>query len=148
MLDRPRRHHYLFAHRELPSAAFRFGADLVSAARDGRLTLDTVWVRVGEGLPEPDRLTPEGLSVSCRRLQDRDVLLVTLPAPQAPTEAYFAAIVVPALRYFTLEDAYRPVDGARYTVLGEWTDAGIHVNHGAGPPPEPEPFLAAISRLS
>lgn len=150
MLDRPRHHHYLFAHRELASAAHRFGADLVAAARDGRLTLATVWDRVGETVPEPERLPSTGLATSHHPLERHEVLLVTLPAPDAPTEAYFTAVTVSTvdgqLRYLTLESAYSPVDGARYTVLGEWTDNGSHINHGAGPEPRPELFLAAVRR--
>jgi hypothetical protein len=29
-------------------------------------------------------------------------------------------------------------------VLGEWTDNGSHVNHGPGPQPRPDLFLAAV----
>lgn len=144
MLERPRHHHYVFAHRELPSAAFRFGADLVTAAREGRLTLATVWDRVGETVPPDDRLPSDGLDVAYHALAGQDVLLVTLPAPDAPTEAHFVALVGDPVRFFTLEDAYSPLDGSRYTVLGEWTDSGSHVNHGPGPAPEPGLFLAAI----
>jgi hypothetical protein len=147
--DEPRRLHYFFAHRELPSAAYRFGADLVAAARDGRLTLGSVWDRVGEELEDPR--PSDGLDVAYHAIDGYGILLVTLPAPAAPTEAHFAAIVLStvdgAVRYFTLEDAYSPVDGSRYTVLGSWTEEGSHVNLGPGPLPRAELFLAALQRL-
>jgi hypothetical protein len=145
VLDRPRHHHYAFAHRELASAAFRFGADLVTAAQEGRLTLATVWDRVGETVPPDDRMPSDGLSSAYHALAGHDVLLVTLPAPDAPTEAHFVAVVGDPVRFFTLEDAYSPLDGSRYTVLGEWTEGGSHVNHGPGPQPRPDLFLAAIA---
>jgi hypothetical protein len=146
MPDGPRRHHYVFAHRELPAAAYRFGADLVAAARDGRLTLGPVWDRIGAGLPDP--LPSDGLDVAYHELGRYEVLLVTLPSPAGHTEAHFAAILLSTVdgevRYYTLEDAYSPFDGDRYTVLGEWTADGTHVNHGPGPLPSAELFLAAI----
>jgi hypothetical protein len=148
MSDGPRRHHYLFAHRELPSAAFRFGADLVAAGREGRLTLDNVWHRLGETLPEADRLPSDGLRVDHRQVGAHDVLLVTLPVPQQPAEAHFTAIAVPpaaaGIRYFTLEEARSPIDGRRYTVLAEWTHDGKHINYGDGPDPRPAAFTEAI----
>ncbi len=153
MLDRPRQHHYTFAHRELPAAAFRFGPDLVAAARDGRLTLDAVWTHVGDALPEPDRVAAQGLSGTYHTVSGYPVLLVTLPAPDAPTEAHFVAVVLStvdgSVRYFTLEDAWSPLDGSRYTVLGEWTADGKHVNYGPGSAPDAEEFLASLGqRLS
>jgi hypothetical protein len=144
VLDRPRHHHYVFAHRELPSAAFRFGTDLVTAAREGRLALATVWDQVGATVPPDDRLPSAGLSVAYHALARHEVALVTLPAPDAPTEAHFVAIATEPVRLFTLEDAYSPMDGSRYTVLGEWTENGSHVNHGPGPSPRPDLFLAAV----
>jgi hypothetical protein len=152
----PRHHHYLFAHRELPSATFSFGADLVAAAREGRLALPGVWDRVGEALPEPDRLSPVGLTVAHHGLPGYEVALVTFPPPQRPAEAHFAAVAVPTvppsgaagngLRYLTLDAARSPVDGQRYTVLAEWTADGSHLNHGVGPAPYPGEFLLAVAR--
>jgi hypothetical protein len=148
--DEPRRHHYMFAHRELPSGARRFGADLVAAGRDGQLTLDVVWNRVGEGLPEPDRLPAEGLSHSYHERAGHRVLLISLPTARYPTEAHFTAIAVPtegeAVRYFTLEYAVSPMDGGRYTVLGEWNEQR-HINYGEGPPPDADAFLTAIDQM-
>ena len=149
MSDGPRRHHYMFAHRTLPSAAFRSGPDLVVAGREGRLTLDRVWDNLGQTLPETERLPADGLRVDHHRLAAHDVLVVTLPRPEGPAEAHLAAIAVAddaeRVRYFTLEEARSPIDGARYTVLAEWTSDGRHVNYGPGPDPEPAAFTAAIS---
>lgn len=145
----PRRHHYMFAHHEVRRAAQQFGADLIGAAREGRLTLESVWNRVGESLDERDRLPATGLTSSYHEIAGHRVLLVRLPAAHHPTEAHFTAIAVPVdggrVRYLTLEYAVSPIDEAVYTVFGEW-DEQRHVNYGEGPPPDPDAFLAAVAR--
>jgi hypothetical protein len=149
--DQARRHHYQFAHRVLPSAAFRFGAGLVAAARAGQLTLDGAWNGLGQELPEGERLPPGGLDVSHQQIASFDVLVVTFPAAERPAEAHLAAIAVPAdgtdkVRYLVLEEAQSVIGGQRYTVLAEWTEDGRHVNYGPGPEPSAAPFVAAVTR--
>jgi hypothetical protein len=40
-----------------------------------------------------------------------------------------------------------PFDGVPYTVLGEWTADGTHVNYGDGPPADDlSGFVAAVAR--
>jgi hypothetical protein len=145
--DGSRRHHYLFAHRVLPSTALRFGADLVSAGRDGQLALDSAWDRVGQDLPEDERLPSAGLAVSHHHIDEHDVLLVTFPPPVGPPEAHFAAIALSTrdgqVRYITLERGLIPLNDTQYTVLGEWTD-DAHLNLGSGPQPQPDAFLSAL----
>lgn len=146
-----RRHHYLFAHRALPSTVFQYGADLVAAGRDGDLALDDVWHRVGQTLPDQERLPADGLAVSHHHIDEHDVLLVTFPPAVHPPEAHYAAIALSTrdgrVRYITLEDARSPIDGSGYTVLGEWTDDGDHVNRGCGPKPGPDAFLGALGSV-
>jgi hypothetical protein len=138
----------MFAHHEVRRAAQQFGADLIDAAREGRLTLESVWNRVGESLDEPDRLPATGLVSSYHEFAGHRVLLVRLPAAHHPTEAHFTAIAAPVeggtLRYFTLEYAVSPLDESVYTVFGEW-DEQRHVNYGEGPPPDADAFLAAVA---
>jgi len=79
------------------------------------------------------------------------VHVIHMPAPQAPTEAHFVAIVhkadephepgqdSPSTRYFTLEMTL----GAR-PLLCEWRRDGSHDNYGEGPNPDPDAFLAAV----
>jgi hypothetical protein len=144
----PRRHHYVFAHHEVRRAAQRFGADLVEAGREGRLTLESVWNRVGESLDEPDRRPATGLASTYHEIAGHRVLLVRLPSAHHPTEAHFVAIAAPVddgrVRYLTLEYAVSPVDETVYTVFGEWDDQR-HVNYGEGPAPDADAFLAAVA---
>ncbi|WP_238009910.1 hypothetical protein KZZ52_14695 [Dactylosporangium sp. AC04546] len=158
--DGPRPHHYLFAHRNLPWLAFRLGPEFVDAGRDGRLTLEDYWVRVGCKLPHELRLPAIGLTVSHHRVDDHDVLFVALPPAQHPAEAHFAAIALSTgtgrVRYLTLENIRSLLDGNRHTALAEWTKESLQWNRPMpdhitrpGPEPRPDAFLSAIrSRLT
>jgi len=142
-----RRHHYLFAHRELAAAAPRVGRRLLDDARRGEaeFTLRRVWAGIGGALPESERLDPEGLSASTHTIGDLDVVVVTMPTPMEQPEAYFGAMVVPRdeeapIRYLTLEMSYDVVNRLPCTVGGEWNREG-HLNLGEGPEPTIEAFL-------
>lgn len=77
--------------------------------------------------------------------------VVTMPEPQFPPEAYFAAIVFkddepkeymqpsPSTRYFTLEKSK-----GELPVLGECLRDGKRRNYGAGPAPDKAAFLQAV----
>jgi hypothetical protein len=146
--DRPRPHHYAFAHRELRAIARRFAGGLPELARSGRMdaALAMTWDRVGDRLAEGDRLSREGLAASpSGGAAGSQVVLVTMPRPAHAAEAYFAAIVVAGgrlARYFVLEHGWTARDEPR-TVLCEWGERG-HVNLGDGPPPDAAAFLEAL----
>lgn len=143
--DQARPHHYAFAHRELPRACREFGGDLVAAAAAGTLDLVRVWNAVGEALPPGDRLPPDGLWWRHRDTPLGAAVLVGLPAPQRPAEAYYVLLLPP--RTATLELGWDLMNSRWYTVLGAW-DESRHLNYGAGPDPDPEAFVeAALARL-
>jgi hypothetical protein len=147
----PRRHHYDFAHRALPSIMLNPDVDLAQLASvPDRLNgaLRATWQRVGDQLGESDRIPDDGLAVELRLVDGVDALLVTLPPALNQAEAIFVLIMPlePATerRLFTLESGWDVVNRRTYTVLGSWTDAG-HLNLGEGPSPDPDAFIAAIS---
>jgi hypothetical protein len=72
----------------------------------------------------------------------RRALLIRMPPPFEPTQAYFVAVVLEgeSARVFALELGF---DG---TVLCAWTPTS-HVNFGRGPEPEETAFTAAVGRL-
>ncbi|MFD5465440.1 hypothetical protein ACFWIQ_21800 [Kitasatospora sp. NPDC127059] len=153
-MTNPRPHHYRFVHRELPRHLLEFGPQLASPAPNGGSLVPAftkLWDSLGETLPPEDRLPSHGLD--CRHLEadGHRLLLVTLPTPAGSTEAYFAAVILPrgakTVRYLTLEHAINPFDGTPGTVLGEWTTQG-HLNHGQGPSPVDELFVAAVIELT
>jgi len=112
----PRPHHYAFAHREVPRAAREFGADIVAAAAAGTLDLTRVWDGVGGSLPPEERLPSDGLWWRHRETPAGGALLVGLPAPRRPAEAYYLLVLPP--RVGTLELGWSPVTEDWYTVLG------------------------------
>lgn len=61
--DKPRLHHYEFAHRALPGIAFNPRVDLAALANAGHLdgALRATWAAVGERRDEADRLPDDGL---------------------------------------------------------------------------------------
>ena len=145
--DRPRQHHYLFAHRELPAIARRFAGNLTELAESGRMdtALAMTWDRVGSHLPADARLPHAGLAASLHDVDGTSVVLVTMPAAEHGAEAYFAAIVVSGDQisdYFVLEHGWTTQNEPR-TVLCKW-EGSTHVNMGDGPPAEAHAFLSAV----
>jgi hypothetical protein len=148
--DRPREHHYQFAHRELLGASRRFAGSLPSLARSGRLdsVLVQAWSHVGQAMPAGGRLPADGLAASLHSFQDRDVVLVTMPKAEHAAEVHFVAIVISGDRltdYYVLEHGWTTEDEPR-TVMCKWDERG-HVNFGDGPPADIGAFLAAVEQL-
>lgn len=149
----PRPHHYRFVHRELARQVLEFGPRVATPTPDGGSLLPVVtqiWDDLGASLPPEDRLPGHGLDCRHLSVDGHHMLLVTLPTPTGATEAHFVAAVQPqgsrVVRYVTLEHAFSPFDGSPGTVLGEWT-AESHLNHGPGPSPVAELFVAAVVQL-
>jgi hypothetical protein len=94
--DRPRRHHYLFARRELRAIAGRFAGRLPGLVRAGHMdaALAMASDQASSHLPPAGRLPHAGLGASLHDLEGRSVVLVTMPRPEHGAEAYFAAIVL------------------------------------------------------
>ncbi|WP_371479890.1 hypothetical protein [Kitasatospora sp. NBC_00315] len=142
-------HHYGFVHRVLAGAAAEFGPKMVVTppVREVGQSLLAMWEGFGQSLTPEQQLPGDGLAGCLLEREGHRLLLVTLPEPIAPTEAYFAAVVLPpgadSCRYLTLEYSVGPADGAPGTVLGEWADQN-HVNLGQGPEPTPEAFVTAV----
>ncbi|MER8188282.1 hypothetical protein [Kitasatospora sp. NPDC094015] len=145
----PRPHHYRFAHRVLADLARDPGPRMLDADPEYDFVpgLVSLWKDFGERLPAADRLPSDGLRANLFLLGPHRLLVVELPRPAAPAEAYFTAVVQPGgadhCRYFTLELAVNPFTGETYTVLGEWAD-GSHLNLGPGPASDLSGFLTAV----
>jgi hypothetical protein len=150
--DKPRPHHYQFAHRALPAIALKPSVDLAALADEGRLdaALRATWAAVGERQEPADRLTDEGLRARMVSIAGAQGVLVTLPAAAHATEAFFAVIApvdgqVPR-RYILLEFSWNVVAGEPATVLGEWR-SGSHFNLGGGPRAVESEFLAQVEEI-
>jgi hypothetical protein len=151
--------HYQFAHAALRSVAFANPVQLMTllATPDVQSAFVTLLEQVEQDCKdggEPCDFDASQIGVHQRRAAGHPCAVVEMPPPRATSEAYYAAPVLlmdvdpekVALRYFTLEYAAEQGDGTG-TVLGEWAADGRHVNHGVGPAPSLEPFLAAVSAL-
>jgi hypothetical protein len=148
--DHPRTQHYRFAHRELLAAARRLAARMPDLARSGRLndTLARTWDRAGQAVPTAERLPREGLAASLHSVQNREIVLVTMPKAEHAAEAHFVAIVLSDGRladYYVLEHGWTVRDEPR-TVICKWDERG-HANLGNGPPADPDAFLDAVEKL-
>ena len=154
-LPMPRPHHYLFAHRMVPTMFFTDPVKFMGALRNnGENLLYFLWGRIGQDMKVEDRLLPEGLGCKLIKLDDGlQVGVVSMPKPKGMTEAFMTAVVYQAAegereerqRYFTLEKGMT-LSGKMGTVLGEWEGVKNHLNYGDGPKPEVEAFVEAIRR--
>lgn len=93
----------------------------------------------------------KAVSIRAHKQNGYTAYVVTMPEPESPPEAHFAAIVYkddepkqfgrtsPSTRYFTLEQSITPLP-----VLCEVVWDGSRKNHGLGPAPELADFVAAI----
>lgn len=163
-LPEPRCHHYTLAHlalrlnclSEVRSFPPLFGAS------EGRAYLAHVMLAVSRHCrdrePQPD-FSADDIGIHRVRIGDHPCVVFELPPPRAVAEAHMTAMVVLAdlsrtrpdrdeleSRYFTLEKGVS-LDGAPWTVLGEWTKDGSHLNLGDGPEPTVEAFVAAITQF-
>jgi hypothetical protein len=150
----PRKLHYLmklsladFAVRDFQSFFKAFSPP------QGRENLKELWNKVAESLPRGERF-PFGGSTATHPMANGGVLLVlTMPLPAAPNEAYFLAVVpgpgeggvVIALERSQPDAAGRPT-----TMMIGFTasEGGMErINFGPGPQPNREAFVAAVAAL-
>lgn len=151
----PRCAHYQLAHVAIRGVAFRNPYDFMSLmASDKALeTLGSLLEQVHEHCADEELLELDELAIHRTRVLGSPCLIVEMPPAEVPPESHFVGVWLTAndgpetgqVRYFTLEAA-DPQQIDR-TVLGEWSSAGDHLNHGAGPEPSLEAFIAAITAL-
>jgi len=158
--------HYKFAHQALRQAAMENPAKCVGLLQSpvSQRFLNDLWDAVRTGCTQsadpgqPPEPGPQGLEADMTQVGPYSAVIVTLPKPQVPTEAFFVAMVLrsyirhedgltvdrhPVLLYYTLEHGGVRDDGSPRTILCEW-QAGTHLAYGDGPPPEASAFRDAI----
>ncbi|MCG8583358.1 MAG: hypothetical protein MI757_01430 [Pirellulales bacterium] len=158
----PRKQHYVFAHlafRALVEASPMHVLMTLLSKDSGMKLLDETWQQVGTQCTERDLVASDGLAYEIHELWDkRPVILVTMPKPARPHEAYLAAAVIrppkrrfflferpAATEYFTLEvgDVER---GDFDTVLGQWRGES-HLCYSDSPEVDDAAFLRAVVRV-
>jgi len=162
--NEPRCDHYSFTHQVLRQAAFNDPTRCVSTLGSTECDeyLATLWEAVEQTCEQFDRpveLSPSDILIHRLRVGAYPCALVELPTPAAPGEAFYVALVLTfdladrskgfaehPLRYITLEETGRG-GGALTTVLCEWTSEDSHLDHGTGPYPTIEEFMACVAEL-
>jgi len=128
-------------------------------ARDGTKFLRFYWDEAGKRLEESKRISSFGLNYDLRKPgKNIGVVLVTLPKPQAESEAYFVALiyrpyrVTPILRIsditkvVALEYVLNP-EGETDRLLVEWTRKLTREEISKGPEPVLNEFYTTICDL-
>lgn len=153
-------HHYAFAHTILPAFVNAYPADffalMPSSQRES--VLEFLWRETeSQAGPLPAEFNSRSIKVTCGAIDGLAAVLLELPNPLAPAEAFYIALVslngLPSydapgdadLRYITLELG-RNLDGSPRTVLCEWRH-GVHFNYGDGPEPTLPAFHGAVREL-
>ncbi|MEO6754191.1 MAG: hypothetical protein ABIP85_20640 [Chthoniobacteraceae bacterium] len=159
----PRKHHYLFSYRALLSEFFKHPTETIAILQiRGAKYLEQMWTVIAGNFPRSDALSPDGLGCQIKELPGAiTLIIVTFPAPERFSEAYFAALVFRAgrefliprkgiKRYFTLERSL-PSSGEPRTTICEWSfenDAQIlRYNHGQGLAPTVAGFADGLSKI-
>ncbi len=151
-LREARQHHYAFVHQLLRSLFFGDTEETLEHFRmEGESALLALWDFVEKRLELDDPVSSEGLALEWVPLvSGMTMVLITLPAPEAITEAYYVGLVYSPLdstgRFIVLEHTV-DLDGRARTVLCEWSPDGTHFNLGEGPDPSPEAFTDAVEML-
>lgn len=149
--DKPRQAYYTFAHQALPEVFFSDPLLMIKTLQEnGAAFLRYIWNKTEQYADAVEEGNSELIAVELSKINEMDMALVTLPLPQKRTEAYFIAMLagVGGLRprYITLEYGL-DLNERPYTVLGEWTEDNLHVNHGVGPQADTAEFLKAVKAL-
>jgi hypothetical protein len=150
-------HHYLIAHRVVPSFFFQGPQTFIDITirSPGRLT--TLWDTIGK--KEFPTESESGFGIAVRSLHDHGIngVVITYPPTEQMAECIMAACVIERRwrwgfipttrpRYITLEYGFGETNQPR-TVLCEWGEKGGHSNYGDGPRAEVEAFISSVRGL-
>lgn len=134
--NRPRFHHYLFAHRVLPQYAFLPDVDIFHVLEEQKeLFLKKIWALSAEYVDLRECLPFYGFKIYFVKTRPFMGAVIVLPEPKNITEAHMVLFVSrmdrkqPSMvRYFTLEFG----KDRKNTILCELT-GGQYVVYGTGP---------------
>ena len=154
MATQSRKLHYSFAYRMLPLLLFGDnGMDVWHVLGDPEASgpyLLEAWERTAAS-QNLEYFEPEGLRAKYRVGEDHDIVVIYMPTPLAPPEAYYCVIQFDRqdkkLHYYTLEFSLR-LDGSKRVVLGKTMPGGDRHNLGALPSTDLEMGLDEIERKS
>ena len=162
-------HHYLLAHESLPFFVYSLPshAQSILACDDSRENIvKSLMSNIDKqsDFRSPRTFSPDDIKSSEHPMGKGTCVLLQMPPPTSPTEAFFVAVFfsktskeIEALEklpgdegsekarasifYFTLEMAHPMVAGETGTVFCGRTPDGNHHFHGNGPKPDPDVFV-------
>lgn len=159
--DAPNSLHYALVHEALRATAFENPTLICGTLTSG---MGTPFLRsLVDGVRDAEitsNFTIEAIRLHKLRVGRFPCLIIEMPPPEQPREAYFAAILLMAdsktplhhigvnhLRFFTLERTADAGDPTK-TVFCEWNEAGGRRSYGDGPSPTVDRFLHALSGMA
>ena len=168
-------HHYLLAHDYLPSVVFSLPAhihSLLASQESLQKLLERLMSNVDNRSNYVDKRTfsPSDIHSSEHLVARGTCVLLQMPPPTSPTEAYFVAVcssktsveleelrnlpgnegdqkALNSMSYFTLELAHPLAAGETGTVFCGRTPDGIHHFYASGPRPDPDVFVAFLKQF-
>lgn len=152
LASKSRKLHYSFAYRMLPLMVFgKHGQDVFDLLCDpdqAREYLLEAWERTAIS-QDLEIFNPEGLGTSYLGGEGFESVVVYLPEPLFPPEAYYVILQRDlkdkTLHFFTVELSVR-LDGTKRVVLGKYEQGGVRQNLGALPSAGIDNCLEEIER--
>jgi hypothetical protein len=146
--------HYQFAYKAIPILFHNQSKDfLLHLEQDGVKFLNFYWDYVATETDDEGKSSSDGMAYEVRQIEGgKKMVLITLPRPRNPPEAYFLALITPPPQRSLLPwQNHARVIGLEYhkdgTHLCDLTPRAIRVDQGIGPRPVLSEFYLAVTNL-
>jgi hypothetical protein len=146
--------HYTFAYKAIPILFHNQSKEfLTHLEKDGLNFLNFYWDYVATETDDEGKSTSDGLAYEIRNIENgKSMVLITLPHPRKPPEAYFLALITPPPKrsFLPWQNQTRVIGlESRHegTHLCDLTPRAIRVDQGIGPRPVLGDFYQAVNKL-
>jgi hypothetical protein len=146
--------HYTFAYKAIPILFHNQSTEFIThLEKDGIKFLNFYWDYVATETNEEGKSSSSGMAYEIRPFEDeKKIVLITLPHPRKPPEAYFLALITPPPKRSLLPwQNHARVVGLEYhddgTKLCDLTPRALRVVQGLGPRPVLGDFYQAVCKL-
>jgi len=158
-MDRNKNQGINFSYEVIPVMFHSQTTDFLTfIERDGLKFLEFWWNYIGDQLPDDMLCSFTGMDFSLIKMdEDQQVVMITLPLPNADGEIYYLALYakperrfgwvkLPNTRVIAMVKKSTP-DFPQGTEIGDITPRGRYVPIHAGPPPTFENMTAVVNKL-
>jgi hypothetical protein len=146
--------HYQFAYKAIPILFHNQSKDFLKhLEKDGVTFLKFYWDYVATETDDEGKSPSDGMAYEIRNIEGgKKMVLITLPHPRKPPEAYFLALITPPPQRSLLPwKNYARVIGLEShsdgTHLCDLTPRAIRVDQGVGPRPVLGDFYMAVIKV-